>query len=49
MPREKKIKLLSEDNLRHAEYYDMQKVFDDLYSRSKQYSVMDIGQCGLPD
>ena len=39
MPREKKIKLLSEDNLRHAEYYDMQKVFDDLYSRSKQNEI----------
>lgn len=35
MPKEKKNKLLSDDNLRHAEYYGMQEVFDDLYSRSK--------------
>lgn len=39
MPKEKqakanKEKLLSVDNLRHAEYYEMQKVFDDLYARS---------------
>lgn len=39
MPKEKKAKLLSEENLRHAEYYDMQKVFDDLYSRSKQNEI----------
>ncbi len=29
-----KEKLLSVDNLRHAEYYEMQEVFDDLYARS---------------
>ena len=39
MPKEKqektnKEKLLSVDNLRHAEYYEMQEVFDDLYARS---------------
>lgn len=39
MPNEKannkKEKLLCVDNLRHAEYYEMQGVFDDLYARSK--------------
>ena len=38
MPNEKannkKEKLLCVDNLRHAEYYEMQGVFDDLYARS---------------
>ena len=34
MTKEKK-KLLSEDNLRHAEYYGMQDVFDELYAKSK--------------
>lgn len=31
----KKEKLLCVDNLRHAEYYGMQNVFDDLYAQSK--------------
>ncbi|MCI9456454.1 MAG: group II intron reverse transcriptase/maturase, partial [Oscillospiraceae bacterium] len=35
MPEEKQKKLLSVDNLRHAEYYEMQEVFDNLYARSK--------------
>ena len=39
MPKEKKKsnkeKLLCMDNLRHMEYYGMQKVFDDLYARGK--------------
>jgi hypothetical protein len=38
MPNEKsktKDKMLSVDNLRHAEYYEMQSVFDDLYAKSK--------------
>lgn len=35
MPREKQGKLLCVDNLRHAEYYQMQDTFDDLYARSK--------------
>ena len=35
MPREKATKMLSVDDLRYAEYYEMQKVFDDLYARSK--------------
>jgi len=35
MPNEKKKeKLLSVDNLRHAEYYGMQKTFDELYANS---------------
>lgn len=32
-------KLLSEDNLRHTEYYGLQSVFDELYARSKQGEV----------
>lgn len=28
-------KLLCEENLRHAEYYSMLSVFDDLYEKSK--------------
>lgn len=36
MPKEKHEKLLCVDNLRHSEYYGMQKIFDDLYARSKQ-------------
>lgn len=35
MPKEKKEKILSVDNLRHMEYYGMQEVFDDLYARAK--------------
>ena len=35
MPKEKQGKLLCVDNLRHAEYYQMQDTFDDLYARSK--------------
>jgi len=38
MPKEKTaktLKMLSVDDLRHAEYYEMQEVFDDLYARSK--------------
>ena len=39
-------KLLSVDNLRHAEYYEMQGVFDDLYARSRKgetfSSLMDL-------
>lgn len=32
---DKSPKMLSVENLRHAEYYEMQGVFDDLYARSK--------------
>ena len=35
MPKEKAHKMLSVDDLRHAEYYGMQKTFDELYARSK--------------
>jgi len=35
MPKEKKQKILGVDNLRHAEYYDMQNTFDKLYAKSK--------------
>jgi len=46
MPKEKTLKTLSVDDLRHAEYYGMQETFDDLYARSKageQFSaLMDI-------
>lgn len=34
MPVERK-KIVSTEDLRHAEYYDMQGVYDDLYARSK--------------
>lgn len=30
---------VSKEDLRHAEYYDMQNVFDDLYARSKAGEV----------
>lgn len=39
MPKEKAEKLLCVDNLRHAEYYDMQRTFDDLYARSANGEV----------
>ena len=39
MPTEKKPKLLCENNIRHAEYYDMQAVLDDLYCRSTRNEV----------
>ena len=40
MPNEKKKeKLLCVDNLRHAEYYGMQNVFDELYDKSKNGEV----------
>lgn len=35
MPKEKKKKLLCVDDLRHAEYYGMQEIFDNLYAKSK--------------
>jgi len=35
MPKEKQEKLLCDDRLRHTEYYGMQKVFDELYTRSR--------------
>lgn len=36
MPKEKQKKQLCVDDLRHAEYYGMQEVFDDLYAQSKE-------------
>ena len=38
MPIERK-QIVSKEDLRHAEYYDMQSVFDDLYARSKAGEV----------
>ena len=35
MPKESQEKLLCVDDLRHAEYYGMQEVFDELYAKSK--------------
>ena len=34
-------KLLSEETLRHNEYYGMQGVFDNLYARSKSGEVFE--------
>ena len=39
MPKDKQQKQYSVDTLRHAEYYDMQGVFDDLYTRSQKGEV----------
>lgn len=42
MPKEKATKtpkMLSADDLRHAEYYGMQEVFDDLYAKSKDGKI----------
>lgn len=35
MTKENNKKLLCDESLRHAEYYEMQDVFDELYARSK--------------
>jgi len=40
MTNENNKKLLSEDNLRHSEYYGMQGVFDELYAKSKNGEVL---------
>lgn len=39
MPKNKKKNLLCDENLRHAEYYDQQKVQDELYDKSKAGEV----------
>ena len=39
MPKDKQRKQYSIDTLRHAEYYGMQGVFDDLYARSRKGEV----------
>lgn len=41
MPKKEKQKILSVDNLRHAEYYDMQNVFDSLYAKSKNGDIFE--------
>jgi len=41
MPKEKQQKLLSVENLRHAEYYGMQETFDRLYAESKDRVIFD--------
>ena len=35
MTKEKQKKMLCVDDLRHAEYYQMQDVFDELYAKSQ--------------
>ena len=46
MPVERK-KIVSTEDLRHAEYYDMQGVYDDLYARSKAGEhFTDLWTCG---
>lgn len=39
MTKQSKKKRLCVDDLRHAEYYEMQKIFDELYARSKNGGV----------
>lgn len=39
VPKEKHSKILCVDDLRHAEYYQMQKSFDELYSKSKNNEI----------
>lgn len=39
MPVEKHHKMLSIENLRHTEYYGMQEILDNLYSRSKNGEI----------
>ena len=41
MPKKQKCKTLSADNLRHAEYYGMQEIFDDLYARSQNGEIFE--------
>ena len=39
MPKEKKEKIVSVDDLRHAEYYGMQETYDNLYAKSMKGEV----------
>ena len=39
VPKEKHSKILCVDDLRHAEYYQMQKTFDELYNKSKNNEI----------
>lgn len=41
MPREKRPKAKSMESLRHAEYYDRQRTFDELYARSQAGEIFD--------
>jgi len=41
MPKKKSEKHQSVEDLRHAEYYDLQPVFDELYSKSKDGQTFD--------
>lgn len=41
MPSEKHPKAKSVESLRHAEYYDMQRTFDELYTRSQAREAFD--------
>ena len=41
MPNEKKPKTKCVEYLRHAEYYDMQSTFDELYARSQAGEIFE--------
>ena len=41
MPNEKKPETKCVEYLRHAEYYDMQSTFDELYARSQAGEIFD--------
>lgn len=41
MPNEKKPKIKCVEYLRHAEYYDMQSTFDELYARSQAGEIFE--------
>ena len=41
MPNEKKPKTKCVEYLRHAEYYDMQSIFDELYARSQAGEIFE--------
>ena len=41
MPNKKSKKLQSMDDLRHAEYYNLQPIFDDLYAKSKNGEIFE--------
>lgn len=40
MPKERQAKIYCVDNLRHAEYYQMQECLDDLYAQSSQNQIL---------
>lgn len=39
MASEQKTKIVKRAKLRHAEYYDLQSIFDDLYKKSSETEV----------